>query len=80
MTARILGVGELDVDRVVNSPAASIPLVLRRVERDQRPAPGDAVALAAFGAGFVRGGGLADLGGAPRPTLTISATQEADDA
>ncbi len=61
-TARELGLDPerlvLDLDRVANTSAASIPLALWRAERDGRLHPGATVGLAAFGAGFVWGAGV----------------------
>jgi len=48
----------LNVDRVANTSSASIPLALCQAERDGQLHPGDTVALAAFGAGFVWGAGI----------------------
>jgi len=48
----------VNVDRVANTSSASIPLALEQAEREGRLKPGDTVALAAFGAGFVWGAGL----------------------
>jgi len=48
----------VNVDRVANTSSASIPLALEQAEREGRLNPGDTVALAAFGAGFVWGAGL----------------------
>ena len=48
----------LNVDRVANTSSASIPLALAQAEREGRLQPGDTVALAAFGAGFVWGAGI----------------------
>jgi 3-oxoacyl-[acyl-carrier-protein] synthase III len=48
----------LDVGRVANTSSASIPLALAEAEREGRLRPGDRVALAAFGAGFVWGAGI----------------------
>jgi 3-oxoacyl-[acyl-carrier-protein] synthase-3 len=61
-SARRLGVPEekvyINVDSVANTSSASIPLALHQAEREGRLAPGDTVALAAFGAGFVWGAGV----------------------
>jgi 3-oxoacyl-[acyl-carrier-protein] synthase-3 len=46
------------LDRVANTSSASIPLALDQAEREGRLKPGDTVALAAFGAGFVWGAGI----------------------
>jgi 3-oxoacyl-[acyl-carrier-protein] synthase-3 len=48
----------INVDRVANTSSASIPLALEQAEREGRLKPGDTVALAAFGAGFVWGAGI----------------------
>lgn len=48
----------LNVDRVANTSAASIPLALAHAERDGLLRPGATVVLAAFGAGFVWGAGV----------------------
>ena len=48
----------LNVDRVANTSAASIPLALWQAEREGRLQPGATVALAAFGAGFVWAAGV----------------------
>jgi 3-oxoacyl-[acyl-carrier-protein] synthase-3 len=48
----------INVDRVANTSSASIPLALAQAEREGRLNPGDTVALAAFGAGFVWGAGV----------------------
>jgi 3-oxoacyl-[acyl-carrier-protein] synthase-3 len=48
----------VNVDRVANTSSASIPLALEQAEREGRLKPGDTVALAAFGAGFVWGAGV----------------------
>jgi 3-oxoacyl-[acyl-carrier-protein] synthase-3 len=48
----------VNVDRVANTSSASIPLALEQAEREGRLKPGDTVALAAFGAGFVWGAGI----------------------
>jgi 3-oxoacyl-[acyl-carrier-protein] synthase-3 len=48
----------INVDRTANTSSASIPLALEQAERDGRLKPGDTVALAAFGAGFVWGAGV----------------------
>ena len=48
----------INVDRVANTSSASIPLALAQAEREGRLKPGDTVALAAFGAGFVWGAGV----------------------
>jgi 3-oxoacyl-[acyl-carrier-protein] synthase-3 len=62
-TAAELGVPHervaLNVDRVANTSSASIPLALAQAERDGLLAPGATIALAAFGAGFVWGAGIA---------------------
>ena len=61
-TARRLGVPDekvvINVDLVANTSSASIPLALHQAEREGRLKPGDTVALAAFGAGFVWGAGV----------------------
>jgi 3-oxoacyl-[acyl-carrier-protein] synthase-3 len=61
-SARRLGVPEekvfINVDSVANTSSASIPLALHQAEREGRLHPGDTVALAAFGAGFVWGAGV----------------------
>jgi 3-oxoacyl-[acyl-carrier-protein] synthase-3 len=49
----------VNVDRVANTSSASIPLALAEAERDGRLKPGAIVAMAAFGAGFVWGAGVA---------------------
>jgi 3-oxoacyl-[acyl-carrier-protein] synthase-3 len=60
--ARRLGVPDekvvINVDVVANTSSASIPLALHQAEREGRLKPGDTVALAAFGAGFVWGAGV----------------------
>ncbi|HVL31897.1 MAG TPA: beta-ketoacyl-ACP synthase III [Solirubrobacteraceae bacterium] len=48
----------INVDAVANTSSASIPLALHQAEREGRLKPGDTVALAAFGAGFVWGAGV----------------------
>jgi 3-oxoacyl-[acyl-carrier-protein] synthase-3 len=48
----------LNVDRVANTSSASIPLALWQAEEEGQLRPGDTVALAAFGAGFVWGAGI----------------------
>jgi 3-oxoacyl-[acyl-carrier-protein] synthase-3 len=48
----------INVDLVANTSSASIPLALHQAEREGRLKPGDTVALAAFGAGFVWGAGI----------------------
>jgi 3-oxoacyl-[acyl-carrier-protein] synthase-3 len=48
----------VNVDRVANTSSASIPLALEQAEREGRLKPGDTVAMAAFGAGFVWGAGI----------------------
>jgi 3-oxoacyl-[acyl-carrier-protein] synthase-3 len=48
----------VNVDRVANTSSASIPLALEQAEREGRLKPGNTVALAAFGAGFVWGAGI----------------------
>jgi 3-oxoacyl-[acyl-carrier-protein] synthase III len=48
----------LNVDRMANTSAASIPLALWQAEREGRLHPGATVALAAFGAGFVWAAGV----------------------
>jgi 3-oxoacyl-[acyl-carrier-protein] synthase-3 len=48
----------VNVDRVANTSSASVPLALAHAEREGRLKPGDTVALAAFGAGFVWGAGI----------------------
>jgi 3-oxoacyl-[acyl-carrier-protein] synthase III len=48
----------VNVDRVANTSSASIPLALEQAEREGRLQPGDTLALAAFGAGFVWGAGV----------------------
>jgi 3-oxoacyl-[acyl-carrier-protein] synthase-3 len=61
-SARRLGVPAekvfINVDLVANTSSASIPLALHQAEREGRLKPGDTVALAAFGAGFVWGAGI----------------------
>jgi len=47
------------VQEVANTSSASIPLALHQAERSGVLHPGDTVALAAFGAGFVWGAGVA---------------------
>jgi 3-oxoacyl-[acyl-carrier-protein] synthase-3 len=49
----------LHVQEVANTSSASIPLALHQAERAGALHPGDTVALAAFGAGFVWGAGIA---------------------
>ncbi len=60
--ARRLGVPAekvvINVDLVANTSSASIPLALHQAEREGRLKPGDTVAIAAFGAGFVWGAGV----------------------
>ncbi len=48
----------MNVDRVANTSAASIPLALSDAEREGRLWPGARVGLAAFGAGYVWGAGV----------------------
>jgi len=48
----------VNVDRVANTSSASIPLALWMAEQEGRLHPGDTVAMAAFGAGFVWGAGV----------------------
>jgi 3-oxoacyl-[acyl-carrier-protein] synthase-3 len=48
----------VNVDRVANTSAASIPLALWHAERDGVLRPGARVGLAAFGAGFVWAAGV----------------------
>jgi 3-oxoacyl-[acyl-carrier-protein] synthase-3 len=48
----------VNVDRVANTSAASIPIALHDAERSGRLFPGARVALAAFGAGFVWAAGV----------------------
>jgi 3-oxoacyl-[acyl-carrier-protein] synthase-3 len=59
---RRLGVPEeklfANVDTIANTSSASIPLALHHAELAGRLKPGDTVALAAFGGGFVWGAGL----------------------
>lgn len=49
----------LHVQEVANTSSASIPLALHQADRAGALRPGDTVALAAFGAGFVWGAGVA---------------------
>lgn len=60
--ARRLGVPEekvfANVDTTANTSSASIPLALHHAELAGRLKPGDRVALAAFGGGFVWGAGI----------------------
>ncbi len=60
--ARRLGVPEgkvfANVDTIANTSSASIPLALHHAELRGRLKPGDTVALAAFGGGFVWGAGI----------------------
>jgi 3-oxoacyl-[acyl-carrier-protein] synthase-3 len=49
----------LHVQEVANTSSASIPLALHQAERSGALRPGDTVALAAFGAGFVWAAGVA---------------------
>jgi 3-oxoacyl-[acyl-carrier-protein] synthase-3 len=49
----------LHVQEVANTSSASIPLALHQAKRAGALHPGDTVALAAFGAGFVWGAGVA---------------------
>ena len=49
----------LHVQEVANTSSASIPLALHQADRAGVLRPGDTVALAAFGAGFVWGAGVA---------------------
>jgi 3-oxoacyl-[acyl-carrier-protein] synthase-3 len=59
---RRLGVPEgklfANVDTIANTSSASIPLALHHAELAGRLKPGDTVALAAFGGGFVWGAGI----------------------
>lgn len=48
----------VDLDRVGNTGAASIPLALDRARREGRLGPGDTVLLTAFGGGFTWGSAL----------------------
>jgi 3-oxoacyl-[acyl-carrier-protein] synthase III len=48
----------MNVERTANTSSASIPLALAQAEEDGLLHPGDTVALAAFGAGFVWGAGI----------------------
>lgn len=48
----------VNVDTLANTSSASIPLALHQAEREGRLKPGDTVALATFGAGFVWGAGI----------------------
>jgi 3-oxoacyl-[acyl-carrier-protein] synthase III len=48
----------VNVDKVANTSAASIPIALHDAERSGRLHPGATVALAAFGAGFVWAAGV----------------------
>ncbi|MBW3653277.1 MAG: beta-ketoacyl-ACP synthase 3, partial [Actinobacteria bacterium] len=60
--ARRLGVPEqkvfANVDTIANTSSASVPLALHHAELAGRLSPGDTVALAAFGGGFVWGAGV----------------------
>jgi 3-oxoacyl-[acyl-carrier-protein] synthase-3 len=60
--ARRLGVPEekvfANVDTIANTSSASIPLALHHAEQRGYLKPGDTVALAAFGGGFVWGAGI----------------------
>lgn len=60
--ARRLGVPDekvfVNVDTTANTSSASIPLALHHAEQRGRLRPGDTVALAAFGGGFVWGAGV----------------------
>ena len=60
--ARRLGVPEekvfANVATIANTSSASIPLALHHAEQRGRLKPGDTVALAAFGGGFVWGAGI----------------------
>jgi 3-oxoacyl-[acyl-carrier-protein] synthase-3 len=47
------------VQEVANTSSASIPLALHQADRSGALRPGDTVALAAFGAGFVWAAGIA---------------------
>ncbi|HWI08658.1 MAG TPA: beta-ketoacyl-ACP synthase III [Solirubrobacteraceae bacterium] len=47
-----------NVDTIANTSSASIPLALHHAEQRGRLKPGDTVALAAFGGGFVWGAGI----------------------
>lgn len=47
-----------NVDTIANTSSASIPLALHHAEQRGRMKPGDTVALAAFGGGFVWGAGI----------------------
>jgi 3-oxoacyl-[acyl-carrier-protein] synthase III len=49
----------LHVQEVANTSSASIPLALHQADRAGALRPGDTIALAAFGAGFVWGAGVA---------------------
>lgn len=48
----------LNVDTIANTSSASVPLALAHAEQRGRLKPGDVVALAAFGGGFVWGAGI----------------------
>jgi 3-oxoacyl-[acyl-carrier-protein] synthase-3 len=65
----------LDVEKVANTSAASIPLALFRAERDGRLRPGATVALTAFGAGFVWGAAIVPWK-EPARTTTIARSHE----
>jgi len=60
--ARRLGVPEekvfVNVSTIANTSSASVPLALHHAELAGRLKPGDTVALAAFGGGFVWGAGI----------------------
>jgi 3-oxoacyl-[acyl-carrier-protein] synthase-3 len=60
--ARRLGVPEekvfINVDTIANTSSASIPLALHHAEQRGQLEPGNTVALAAFGGGFVWGAGI----------------------
>ena len=60
--ARRLGVPEekvfVNVDTIANTSSASIPLALHHAEQRGQLKPGDTVAVAAFGGGFVWGAGV----------------------
>lgn len=61
----------VNIDKVGNTSAASIPLALVDAAEDGRLQRGDLVALTAFGAGFTWGGGLVTWGGGARRSQSV---------
>ncbi|MFF7726642.1 3-oxoacyl-ACP synthase III family protein [Streptomyces sp. NPDC008001] len=49
---------EISIEHVGNTSSASIPFALRQARKGGRLRPGDRIAMAAFGAGFVWGAGV----------------------